>query len=54
MPPSCGRSYLGRMGISKNKELEVNTSADSEAELLELARTIKEKESEGFDSTRME
>ena len=42
------------MGISKNKELEVSTSADSEAELLELARTIKEKESEGFDFTRME
>jgi hypothetical protein len=42
------------MNISKNKELKVSTTADSEAELLELARTIKEKESEGFDFTRME
>jgi hypothetical protein len=42
------------MGISKAKELEVSTTADSEAEMLELARTLKEKESEGFDFTRAE
>jgi hypothetical protein len=42
------------MGISKNKELKVSTTADSEAEMLELARTLKEKESEGFDFTRAE
>jgi hypothetical protein len=42
------------LDISKYKELEVSTTADSEAEILELARTLKEKESEGFDFTRAE
>jgi hypothetical protein len=42
------------MGISKNKELEVSTTADSEAELLELAKTLKEEEAEGFDFVRAE
>lgn len=40
------------MGISKNKELEVSTTAESEAELVELAKTLKEKEAEGFDFVR--
>ena len=42
------------MGISKNKELEVKTSASTEPEAYKLAESIKEKESEGFDFTRME
>jgi hypothetical protein len=42
------------MGISKNNELKVSTTADSDAELHKLAETLKEKEAEGFDFVRIE
>jgi hypothetical protein len=42
------------MLTAKAKELKVSTTATSQAELLELARTIKDKESGGFDFTRFE
>jgi hypothetical protein len=42
------------MGISKNKELSVSTTADSEAELLKLAKTLEKKEAQGFDFVRIE
>jgi hypothetical protein len=42
------------MGISKNKELIVSTSAETEPEIHELAQTLKEKEAEGFDFIRAE
>ena len=41
------------MGISKNKELEVKTSANTEPEAYKLAESTKEKESEGFDFIRV-
>jgi hypothetical protein len=41
------------MDISNNKELQVTTNADSEAEVAELADTLKEEESGGFDFTRV-
>jgi hypothetical protein len=42
------------MGIAKAKELSVSTNANSEAELLNLAKTLKQAEAEGFDFTRIE
>jgi hypothetical protein len=42
------------MMVSKNTELKVSTTADSDAEIHKLAETLKKKESRGFDFVRIE
>jgi hypothetical protein len=42
------------MMVAKNKELKVSTTADSEAELVKLAETLKKEEAKDFDFVRIE